>query len=1188
MKSNIVTLSAKSKEALFELIATYRTHLSENAKVKLDDIAYTANVGRAKFTNRVAITARSNAELIQKLDTKNWSYGVVEKEPKICFLFPGQGTQYKGMGSQLYDTFPVFRLYASLGVHPTIVVGHSLGEIAAVTAASLLTLEDALTMVGTRCKLIAKLPGGKMLAVRADNYTCTGLLDTFLSRKSRTATNADWLDIAAINSEQQTTVSGLPLVIDEFAEFCQQNGVRAKILDASHPFHSRGLDPILNEYKDILNTLRQEFVQPTCKYISSVDGTLKFSLSTEYWISNMRDHVQFIEATKTIENHIRQDNSGRQYIFLEVGAHPVLSALVHSNISLMPQCIKSMRRCCNELEVFQEALGSLFVQGVPIKFENFHEVHYKKKVSLPFYPFQRKPYWFPFQPADYSPSLTKDTVHPLLGKQVEQPGSGDVKAHRFENIITLKSNPWIGDHRIGQWPLMPAAGFIEMSLASGCLTQSRILNQLIIDNFSIQTPAYLTQKRSTYHAKDTWILHSQGTFLETLSKDLDSSDDIFSHNHATGKVSAGTIYERLATKGYNFGQSFRCIKSIWEDQMLNKYAEVKLDLKDVDEKFILHPLVLDSMLQFAIMCMENPTPSEDPAGTIMLPVAIRRLKVHNMNQEQQQSDSTLQFYLKQCHNKRTIYLYNYLGKILASMDGIDFLGTVFTSLDDNMYSILNQGIQCPIFELEWTKGSMSAPISSPSQISSVCGKNKKWLIFGLHDTFTKDLMRQLSVSGDNVTLISIGLQKRMSIEYFETMGDSQEEFMKVLSQFSEIEGIIFGWGLKSALDDAIIYNWLFLLQAITIYSGRLSKLFLLTKGVHAISPNAATFEQKPVGSLLIGMLRSFKSENPMLTCKLIDLDSLNHTNIENIIQEIYEDPTVETGGNSICYREGVRLTQKLVKLKRPTLLQMPKASRFSLRLPASNIISDLTFMELSPVAELEEHELEIKVNAYSLNFHDIFAVLKPIDAFAKINIIGSDFSGVISRIGSSVYKYQVGDMVFGCHHQNVALSSHIITSENMVCKLPNFLTHEEASTLPTVSLTAYQCLCTVAKIKKSDTVLIHAASGGIGLAAVQLANTVGANVIATAGTSKKRAYLRNIVGIKHVFNSRNLSFESDVSAATDGAGVDIVLNSLTGRGFKEASLNCLRKGGRFIEMSKINVWTAEDCMSLRPDVKYSV
>lgn len=110
MKSNIVTLSAKSKEALFELIATYRTHLSENAKVKLDDIAYTANVGRAKFTNRVAITARSNAELIQKLDTKNWSYGVVEKEPKICFLFPGQGTQYKGMGSQLYDTFPVFRV----------------------------------------------------------------------------------------------------------------------------------------------------------------------------------------------------------------------------------------------------------------------------------------------------------------------------------------------------------------------------------------------------------------------------------------------------------------------------------------------------------------------------------------------------------------------------------------------------------------------------------------------------------------------------------------------------------------------------------------------------------------------------------------------------------------------------------------------------------------------------------------------------------------------------------------------------------------------------------------------------------------------------------------------------------------------------------------------------------------------
>lgn len=108
MNANIITFSAKSEEALLELIDNYKTFLSYNKDMRLDDIAYTANVGRAKFANRIAITARHNEEFSQKLDTKNWLSGISQREPKICFLFPG--TQRSGMGSQLYDTFPVFKV----------------------------------------------------------------------------------------------------------------------------------------------------------------------------------------------------------------------------------------------------------------------------------------------------------------------------------------------------------------------------------------------------------------------------------------------------------------------------------------------------------------------------------------------------------------------------------------------------------------------------------------------------------------------------------------------------------------------------------------------------------------------------------------------------------------------------------------------------------------------------------------------------------------------------------------------------------------------------------------------------------------------------------------------------------------------------------------------------------------------
>ncbi|OXA39881.1 Mycocerosic acid synthase [Folsomia candida] len=421
----------------------------------------------------------------------------------------------------------------------------------------------------------------------------------------------------------------------------------------------------------------------------------------------------------------------------------------------------------------------------------------------------------------------------------------------------------------------------------------------------------------------------------------------------------------------------------------------------------------------------------------------------------------------------------------------------------------------------------------------------------------------------------MGPENRMSTEYIETMGDNKEAFMNILSHFPVTEGIVFAWGLKSVLEHSIIEKWFYLLQAIALSSTNLSKLLLLTEGMQFVSIDAENSKKKPIASLLVGMFRSFKSENTTLACKLIDLDCLNHENIENVIREISENPTAESGGNIICYRGAVRLTQQLMKLKPSHLLELPQTPTFRLQLPSSKQISDLKFIGVNPADDLRNTEIEIKVKAYSLNFRDVFAVLKPSQTFDKIDIIGADFSGVISRAGNAAYKYQVGDKVFGYHNQNVALSSHIITTEKMVSK-PKFLTHEEASTLPTVGLTVYLCLHIVAKMKKGDTILIHAASGGVGLAAVQFANVIGANVIATAGSARKRAYLKHIIGIKHVFNSRNLSFESDVKAATSGAGVDVVLNSLTG------------PGGRFVEMSKINVWTEEDCLSLRPDVKYSI
>lgn len=213
--------------------------------------------------------------------------------------------------------------------------------------------------------------------------------------------------------------------------------------------------------------------------------------------------------------------------------------------------------------------------------------------------------------------------------------------------------------------------------------------------------------------------------------------------------------------------------------------------------------------------------------------------------------------------------------------------------------------------------------------------------------------------------------------------------------------------------------------------------------------------------------------------------------------------------------------------------------------------------------------------------------MKPTEEFKNINTVGFDFAGVVKRTGAAVTNWRVGDYVFGCNFTQGALPSHIKMPEDAVVPVPDDLTQCEAATLPAVFSTSYYCLMTIAKMKQGDTVLLHTASGGVGLAAIQICRQLGANIIATAGSHRKRSYLKSI-GIQHVFNSRNTNYEKEIMEVTKGQGVDIVLNSLTGPGFKEASLAVCAPNGRFVEMSKLSIWSDKEVCERRPDVDYTI
>ena len=190
--------------------------------------------------------------------------------------------------------------------------------------------------------------------------------------------------------------------------------------------------------------------------------------------------------------------------------------------------------------------------------------------------------------------------------------------------------------------------------------------------------------------------------------------------------------------------------------------------------------------------------------------------------------------------------------------------------------------------------------------------------------------------------------------------------------------------------------------------------------------------------------------------------------------------------------------------------------------------------------------------------------------------------GLLPKSGPTVSQFKVGDRVLGFAPESLA--TEVTVPGGVCCPLPDAIGTEDAAGVPVAFLTAHYGLNRLAQLRRGQRVLIHAAAGGVGLAAVQLAQRQGAEIFATAGSPEKRELLHSL-GIKHVMDSRSLAFADQVLDATDGKGVDVVLNSLAGE-FISASMRTLAHGGCFLELGKRDIWTPETVKEARADVRY--
>ncbi|MFN8008639.1 MAG: SDR family oxidoreductase, partial [Terriglobia bacterium] len=468
-----------------------------------------------------------------------------------------------------------------------------------------------------------------------------------------------------------------------------------------------------------------------------------------------------------------------------------------------------------------------------------------------------------------------------------------------------------------------------------------------------------------------------------------------------------------------------------------------------------------------------------------------------------------------------------------------------------------------------------------------------WLIFKGKSPLTLNPAQQFKGHGQSALTVQLGpIYQRLDHKNWQVNASNPDDFdrllKEVIAEFS-LGGILHlcGVGQRPAQEESldafredeeqICASALHLVQAVLKAAlSDLPRLWIVTRGGQSLDLQPTT----PLQAMLWGFGKALSIEHPELNCTCVDLDPSDAmASLEPLLREM----EFSDGEAQVAIRHGVRYVARL----QPSLqtetkamsLPIPTNSAYCLDIGERGVLDNLKLRATSRRPP-GRGEVEVRVQATGLNFRD---VLNAMDMYpGGSGPLGSECSGHVNAIGEGVEHLRVGDPVIAIAIG--AFISHVTTSAELVVPMPAGMTFEEAVTIPNTFLTAYWALHHLGKMESEERVLIHAGAGGVGLAAVQLAQQAGAEIFATAGSPEKRDFLRSL-GIKYVMNSRTLDFADEVLQLTGGRGVDLVLNSLSGE-FIPKSLSLLASGGRFLEIGRTGIWSEAQVHATNPGVTY--
>jgi len=801
-----------------------------------------------------------------------------------------------------------------------------------------------------------------------------------------------------------------------------------------------------------------------------------------------------------------------------------------------------------------------------------------RSLRLPSYPWQRERYWYdaPSPSARHRRSSPADGEHAVIGRCA--PSAIHAGTYFWNADLTADALPFV-DHDPTGRSVAPLAVLIEATLAGAAHVYGT--GVVGLEHVDVQEPLVLDDDPVAVQLvlSPGGIGTASFQLLSRRPQGAGKADHAWTR-HLTGTVDVGGVRRpgsgkpmsvaELRARAMREGKGGQFVDQLWQSSG-EALARVKVPSDEPRGDSPISPAVLAACLEVLAGVRFD---GEAPDGALV-PVGIGRLHVHRA------LDSAAGIW---CHAVRAadserdsiargdVRLVDETGEIAIEITGI------------RLRTAPADGLSGALYRIGWDL----QPLDKSAVPASPSDKRGAWLIFCDRAGIGEALAARLEGGGERCIRVFAGDGYHSQGTTYQLHAGRRDEFTQLMREISALDhplrGVAHLWSLDLLGADVAPAisggrseeSWagaLHLVQALAeCGSTSTPRLWLVTAGVQAAGPDDAVISvaQSP----LWGLGSAIAGEHPEFQCTRLDLSgSPGDAEIEALLNEI-QSQAAET---QVALRGGARYVARMVRWT-PEAEAAPAAEADAESIAVSSDapcravcqpgVLDSVRFEAAPRRAPAPGEIEIEVRAVGLNYVNVLSALGACPGYPKgMGPLGTECTGRVARVGDGVSDWHEGDEVVAIARE--CLGRHAVTDARLAAPKPATLTFEEAATLPIAFVTAHYALIELGRLRAGERVLIHSASGGVGLAAVQVAQQAGAEIFATAGTEEKREFLRSL-GIRSVMDSRSTAFAADLMAATGGEGVDVVLNSLGGAAMA-LGFDVLRPYGRFLDLGRRDI-----------------